>query len=181
MDFSKEDFLKNLSSAVRDFYTVNGKIYGIPWGTYNAMGVLYNKDVFAKVGVQPPSNYVDFLAICEKIKKAGITPVYDAGKTGWPVQIFSMAGFQTFVLPAIGGADGVAKLGSNQLRIKDIPAVKDVFTLRTSLRRSSSGTCSPPSTSPRWGSSTAPFGPSGWAAWLQTGSTTRASPCSPSS
>jgi len=30
VDFSKEDFVKNLSTAVRDFYTVNGKIYGIP-------------------------------------------------------------------------------------------------------------------------------------------------------
>ena len=134
MDFSKEDFLKNLSSAVRDFYTVNGKIYGIPWGTYNAMGVLYNKDVFAKVGVKPPANYADFLAICEKIKQAGITPLYEAGKTGWPVQIFSLAGFQTFVLPAIGGADGVAKLGSNQLRIKDIPAIRDVFTRQYALK-----------------------------------------------
>ena len=134
MDFSKEEFLKNLSTAVRDFYTVDGKIYGIPWGTYNAMGVLYNKDVFAKVGVQPPKNYADFLAICDKIKKAGITPIYDAGKTGWPVQIFSLAGFQTFVLPTIGGADGVNKLGSNQLRITDIPAIKDVFKRQYELK-----------------------------------------------
>ncbi len=134
VDFSKEDLLKNLSTAVRDFYTVDGKIYGIPWGTYNAMGVMYNKDVFAKVGVQPPKNYADFLAICDKIKKAGITPIYEAGKTGWPVQIFSLAGFQTFVLPAIGGADGVTKLGANQLRIKDIPAIKDVFQRQYELK-----------------------------------------------
>jgi raffinose/stachyose/melibiose transport system substrate-binding protein len=134
VEFSKEDLLKNLSSAVRDFYTVNGKIYGIPWGTYNAMGVMYNKDVFSKVGVQPPTNYADFLAICEKIKKAGITPIYEAGKTGWPVQIFSLAGFQTFVLPTISGADGVAKLGANQLRIKDIPAIKDVFERQVALK-----------------------------------------------
>jgi len=134
VDFSKEDFVKNLSTAVRDFYTVNGKIYGIPWGTYNAMGVMYNKDVFAKVGVQPPKNYADFLAICEKIKKAGITPIYDAGKTGWPVQIFSLSGFQTFVLPTIGGMDGVTKLGNNTLRIKDIPAIKDVFQRQYDLK-----------------------------------------------
>ena len=48
------------------------------------MGVMYNKDVFTKVGVQPPKNYADFLAICDKIKKAGITPIYEAGKTGGP-------------------------------------------------------------------------------------------------
>ncbi len=134
VDFAKEDFLSSLSTAVRDFYTVNGKIYGIPWGTYNAMGILYNKDVFAKVGVQPPKNYADFLAICDKIKKAGITPIYDAGKTAWPVQIFSLAGFQTFVLPTIGGMDGVTKLGNNTLSIKDIPAIKDVFTRQYALK-----------------------------------------------
>jgi raffinose/stachyose/melibiose transport system substrate-binding protein len=135
VDLSKEELLKNLSTAVRDFYTVNGKVYGVAWGTYNALGVLYNKDVFAKVGVQLPKNYADFLAICEKVKKAGITPIYEAGKTGWPVQIFSLSGFQTFVLPSIGGSEGVRKLGANQLRIKDIPAIRDVFERQLALKK----------------------------------------------
>lgn len=37
-DLSKQDLLKNLSTAVRGFYMVDGKIYGIPRGTDTAMG-----------------------------------------------------------------------------------------------------------------------------------------------
>lgn len=134
VDLSRQPWLKDLSTAVREFYTVDGKIYGMPWGSYNALGVLYNKTVFAKLGLQTPKNYADFLTICAKIKQAGITPIYEAGKTGWPVQVFSLAGFQTFVLPTINGVDGVTKLGTNTLRIKDIPEIRDVFQREWNLK-----------------------------------------------
>jgi len=134
VEFSGQPWLKDLSSAVKSFYTVEGKIYGMPWGSYNALGVFYNKEDFAKLGLTPPKNYADFLAICAKLKAAGITPLYEAGKTGWPVQIFSLAGFQTFVLPTIGGMEGVKKLGNNTLRIKDIPEIRKVFEMQYALK-----------------------------------------------
>jgi raffinose/stachyose/melibiose transport system substrate-binding protein len=46
---------------------------------------------------------------------------------GWPVQIFSRAGFRSFVLPAIGGMDGVRKLRENLLRISENSAIRDLF------------------------------------------------------
>jgi raffinose/stachyose/melibiose transport system substrate-binding protein len=127
MEVTGEKFVKTLTDAVRDFYTVDKKVYGIPWGSYNALGVFYNKDVFKKAGVSVPKNYKDFLNICEKLKKAGITPVYEAGKTVWPTQIFTLCGFQSLVMPTIKGAEGVQRLKENKLRIKDIPELKRVF------------------------------------------------------
>jgi len=134
VELSKEKFVGTLTNTVRDFYTVDGRIYGIPWGSFNAMGVFYNKDVFRRLRLQPPKNWSDFLAVCEKVKQSGITPIYEAAKTAWPVQIFSLAGFQAFVLPAINGMEGVQRLKENKLRITEIPAIRDVFMRQFSLK-----------------------------------------------
>ena len=37
-------------------------------------GILYNKDVYAKLGLQVPKTWADFMANSDKIKAAGITP-----------------------------------------------------------------------------------------------------------
>lgn len=35
----------------------------------------YNKDLFAKAGVEPPATWAEFVDVCAKLKDAGITPV----------------------------------------------------------------------------------------------------------
>ncbi|WP_246079716.1 ABC transporter substrate-binding protein [Paenibacillus piri] len=134
MEMTNEDYVKRLTPAVKDFYTVNGKMYGIPWGIYNAMGVLYNKKVFTDLGLSVPQNYQELLAAAEKIKGAGITPFYEAVKTGWPTQVFPLASFQSFVLPTIGGMEGVKKLKENTMRFTDIPELKKVFERHYELK-----------------------------------------------
>ena len=118
--------------ATRQFQTLNGEIYGVPWGGTNGIGVYYNKDVFAKAGVQPPNNYSDFINILTKIKAAGIDPIYEANNTGWPMQCFTLAGWPTYVDSAIG-AQGVARLEINQLDLADIPALQQLFQLYLDL------------------------------------------------
>ncbi len=36
---------------------------------------LYNKDLFAQAGVQPPKTWTELLEVCAKLKSAGITPI----------------------------------------------------------------------------------------------------------
>ncbi len=38
-------------------------------------GVFYNKDLFTQVGVEEPKNWEDFMAVCQKLKDAGIAPM----------------------------------------------------------------------------------------------------------
>lgn len=134
VDMTGESYVGNLTSAVKDFYTVDSKIYGVPWGSYNAMGVLYNKEAYQKNGLSLPKNYAELLANAEKLKAAGVTPFYEAVKTGWPTQIYPLAAFQSFVMPTIGGEEGVQKLVGNTLGFADIPEMKKVFERQYELK-----------------------------------------------
>lgn len=132
-EWSQDKILDRLVDSSREFAKLNGKIYGIPWGATNSFGVYYNKDLFAKVGAGEPRNYADFLDICKRLKAAGVTPIYEAVKTGWPAQIFSLGAWVTWVDPALGD-EGVAKLNVNQIRLNEIPAFKQVLQRQVELK-----------------------------------------------
>jgi raffinose/stachyose/melibiose transport system substrate-binding protein len=70
-------------------YTADGKtfgqgnLYGVPlYG--ELVGVYYNKDIFAKLGLQVPQTVADFEDILAKVKAAGITPIAYGAAEIWP-------------------------------------------------------------------------------------------------
>ena len=66
---------KLLPSLKSDWMTQNGKRFGIAGGVA-ATVMYYNKDMFAKAGIaRLPTNFSQFLAVCERLKKAGFTPI----------------------------------------------------------------------------------------------------------
>ena len=44
---------------------------------------VYNKDIFADLGLEVPRTYEDFKAVCQAIKDSGKTPLYEACQNGW--------------------------------------------------------------------------------------------------
>jgi len=72
-----------LPAAVQP-YTIDGKVYGIPWDI-GMVGFWYNKDLFAKAKITaPPATWAEFLGIVSKIKSAGITPIALPVRTSGP-------------------------------------------------------------------------------------------------
>lgn len=61
----------------------DGALSLITWQA-NAEYFWYNKDLFAKAGVEPPKTIDDLLAVLAKLKEAGITPISIDGKDYWP-------------------------------------------------------------------------------------------------
>ncbi|MFC4304193.1 ABC transporter substrate-binding protein [Cohnella boryungensis] len=59
-------------------------------------GVVYNKDMFKDLGLAIPNNFEEFLAVCEKIKAAGITPVFMPFKDAWAANIWPAAAFADY-------------------------------------------------------------------------------------
>jgi raffinose/stachyose/melibiose transport system substrate-binding protein len=83
---SNQEWVKREDPAALAQSTVDGKVYGQEiWDIYSGYWVIvYNKDIFQKVGITSvPSTYNDFVADCAKIKAAGITPIYEPISDGW--------------------------------------------------------------------------------------------------
>jgi raffinose/stachyose/melibiose transport system substrate-binding protein len=135
VDLTNEPCVQNMTDACKQALTwSDGKSYGTAFGGVNFIGVLYNKAVFEKAGITAkPKNYADFLNICETLKSKGILPIYEAAKDAWPVQVFTLSAWSSFVDPVIGDA-GIAKIRSNQLKVTEIPQVTDMFKRQVELK-----------------------------------------------
>jgi multiple sugar transport system substrate-binding protein len=73
------DTLKSAKASM----TIDGKQWGVPY-TYYQWGMYYNKDVFAKFGVEVPKTWDEFLAACAKFKEGGIDCTTTGTKALWP-------------------------------------------------------------------------------------------------
>ncbi|HYH02841.1 MAG TPA: ABC transporter substrate-binding protein [Bacillota bacterium] len=69
------------------FKGADGKIYALPLGM-NTTGVVYNKKIFAKLGLKVPQTLDEFVAAGKKISAAGYVGLATAAKAGWPLQYF---------------------------------------------------------------------------------------------
>jgi raffinose/stachyose/melibiose transport system substrate-binding protein len=79
-----QPWIDNLLPAAVEPYTIDGKIYGVPFDV-GMVGFWYNKDHFAKAGIaSPPQTWAELLDAVRKLKAVGITPIALAGKEKWP-------------------------------------------------------------------------------------------------
>ncbi len=74
---------KRIYPWTKERTTFDGKAYGIG-NELEFVWVYYNKAIFKQLGVGEPKTYAELLSICEKAKKAGITPISFADKDKWP-------------------------------------------------------------------------------------------------
>lgn len=84
-----DDLIDTMTAVVS---TDNG-IYGAPWGASQAGAVVYNKKVYADLGLEIPTDWAEFAANNEKIKAAGIAPVIQTYGDTWTSQLFVLGDF----------------------------------------------------------------------------------------
>ena len=76
----------NIQALVTQYASYHGETSVLPYSVA-AEGVIYNRDLFDKVGVSAvPTTWSEFLAVCEKFKSAGITPIYQTYGDTWTTQ-----------------------------------------------------------------------------------------------
>jgi raffinose/stachyose/melibiose transport system substrate-binding protein len=59
-----------------------GETNGVPFAT-NADGVIYNVDVFAELGLAPPTTWQELIQVAQQIEAAGRLPFYFTWKEAW--------------------------------------------------------------------------------------------------
>ncbi|TBL80429.1 ABC transporter substrate-binding protein [Paenibacillus thalictri] len=91
VDLSKEPFVANLLDSFKQTVSAGGKVFGVPGGSSNVGGILYNKKVYEELGLKVPKTWAEFIANSDKIKAAGKTAVIGSYKTTWTSQLFVLA------------------------------------------------------------------------------------------
>lgn len=87
LDLSKEEGMSRALASALPAVSWNGRQYALPMD-YAGIGVIYNKAIFERLGLQPPQTYRDMERVCRTLKENGITPFAALLKENWSVGHF---------------------------------------------------------------------------------------------
>jgi len=124
VDISGESFISNINPSFLKTVSQGTAIFGVPSEPAMGGGILYNKKVFAQLGLQVPKTWAEFEANNDKIKAAGIAPVGATFGDTWTSQLFVLADYYNVQLAA---PDFAQKYTSNQAHYADTPAAEAGF------------------------------------------------------
>ncbi|WP_276353263.1 ABC transporter substrate-binding protein [Cohnella caldifontis] len=126
VDLTGEEWTQRENKQFLEQATWNGKVYALTiWDPTYDYYVVYNKQIFEKLGLQVPTNYQEFLAACEAIKKSGITPIYEPVSDGWHHVLW---------FPEIGpkfeeaNPGLIDKLNNNEIKLADVPIMEQALS-----------------------------------------------------
>ncbi|GIF48707.1 carbohydrate ABC transporter substrate-binding protein (CUT1 family) [Asanoa ferruginea] len=109
------------SPALKELSTADGKQIFVPTNYY-WWGVFYRKSAFQEWGVQVPTTWDEFIAVCKTIKSKGVAPIsMGTGSTPWVA-----SGWFDYLNLRINGADFHRELLSGKHPF-DGPEVKTVM------------------------------------------------------
>lgn len=84
-DLSDLENWDNIVDSVKADMSYEDKPYAVS-ASVGVLGTWYNKSVFEKNGIALPKNWDEFLAACQKLKDAGITPITMGDKDSYMIQ-----------------------------------------------------------------------------------------------
>ena len=91
VDLTKQPVLTKVIDSSKPSVTWNKKLWGLPMD-YAGIGIIYNKDIFERFGLEPPATYRDLERLCRTLRTNGVTPFAGLLKENW-----SMGHFITLV------------------------------------------------------------------------------------
>ena len=133
VNLKNESWMKSVNSGFIPSATgADGGVYAAPFGTAMGGGILYNKRIYSKLGLQIPLTWKEFMANNAKIKKAGITPVISSWKDSWTAQLFVL-GDHFNVAAAMPGFED--KFTANKIVLAKNPATLAGFQHLEEVRK----------------------------------------------
>lgn len=122
VDLSGEEWVSRFTPAVKDQCSVDGKCYGLTtWDVSDSYAMWYNKTIFEQYGLEVPTTFDEFMAVCQTLLDNGETPIYECVSAGWHHQLnwFDVSALYDAVDP-----DMVKKLNNNETTL----AGHEIFT-----------------------------------------------------
>lgn len=87
LDLSNTEAMEKVLSSALPAVSYNGKQYALPTD-YAGIGIIYNMDIFDKLGLAAPTTFRALQDVCEKLEDAGIVPFAGLLKENWSVGHF---------------------------------------------------------------------------------------------
>ena len=97
---------------------IDGKVYALPNNGMQPVVLYYNKDLFTKAGVQPPTTMDDVNALIPKFKAMGVAPFSLAGQSKWPDLMW-----EEYLVDRVGGPQVFDNIAANQANAWSDPSV----------------------------------------------------------
>lgn len=111
--------MEKVGGAGLESFNYNGEVYGVPGGV-TILGTYYNKDVFKANGLSVPTNWEEFLNVCETLKKAGIQPIVMGDKDMYVMQFGLYQLAANVVYPSNPSFDDQLRTGETKFTDKGI-------------------------------------------------------------
>lgn len=89
VDMSRMPYVAKSGNMYDVAGSYQGKVYAAITDTPALLDIFYNKEVFAKHGLQAPKTYADIESICTTLKEndPSVAPIWESGGSVWPTQI----------------------------------------------------------------------------------------------
>ena len=116
-----ESWVGDLDDAFKPSVSVNDQVYGAPFGSAFGGGILYNKKVYADLGLEVPQTWDQFMANNAEIKEAGIDPVIQSYGDTWTSQLFVLADYHNVAAEV---PDWDQQYTANQVKYAQEPAIE---------------------------------------------------------
>ncbi|GHF84253.1 raffinose/stachyose/melibiose transport system substrate-binding protein [Amycolatopsis bartoniae] len=97
---------------------IDGKTYGVPNNGMQPVMVFYNKDLFNRIGAQPPKTWDDLMALVPRFNQAGIAPFALGGQSKWPLLMW-----EEYLVDRLGGPGVFDAIAANKPNAWSDPAV----------------------------------------------------------
>ncbi|MEV7628312.1 ABC transporter substrate-binding protein [Actinoplanes sp. NPDC089786] len=94
VDVTDQPYAGQLDENFKKTVSADNKLYGVPWGTFSAGGIMYNRPIYQRLGLQVPKTWAEFMANNAKIKADGkAAPVIQTYQETWTSQLFILGDF----------------------------------------------------------------------------------------
>jgi raffinose/stachyose/melibiose transport system substrate-binding protein len=88
---------------------IDGKTYVVPNNGMQPVVLYYNKELFSRVGAQPPTTWNELMALVPRFNAAGIAPFSIGGQSKWPQLMW-----EEYLVDRIGGPGVFEAVAANE-------------------------------------------------------------------
>jgi raffinose/stachyose/melibiose transport system substrate-binding protein len=132
VDLSGEVLAARVLDSFKSTVAAGKGFYGVPMQPIPTGGIIYNKKVYADLGLKVPRTWTEFLANCEAIKQVGKVAVIAAYKDDWTAQLLLLADYYNVQAAAPNFAADYtankAKFATTPAALKGFEKIQEVYT-----------------------------------------------------